>query len=226
MVGAPKCPINLRNRKALTERHRAGLHGVLTGDMRNGPVTMEIFYTAPDAAKTAFLEMAAIADLSTAGGLSSFDPGSGVVPEKLTAWLFGAGGAIGDKCIRIDYDPDDEPVVALPTALDHLGTLLPFLKAEEHDLRIVHDHLHARIIAFLEPRQIDGHAPEDVAPRAGFPGDGHDECISSCRFHEGLTGAGSRCCATRLCAYTHAGIRSALQIDGCSRFAQEGTPKC
>lgn len=37
----------------LNERHRAALHGVMTGDMRNGPVTVALFPSAPDAARAA-----------------------------------------------------------------------------------------------------------------------------------------------------------------------------
>ena len=38
----------------LSEADRAELHGILYGDMRNGPVTVKIFDTAPDDAKAAF----------------------------------------------------------------------------------------------------------------------------------------------------------------------------
>ncbi len=37
----------------LSKEHRRALHGVMTGDMRCGPVTVEIFASAPDAAKAA-----------------------------------------------------------------------------------------------------------------------------------------------------------------------------
>ncbi|MBN9078550.1 MAG: hypothetical protein BGN87_00295 [Rhizobiales bacterium 65-79] len=37
----------------LSAADRAGLHGVMTGDMRNGPVVVEMFDSAPDIAKSA-----------------------------------------------------------------------------------------------------------------------------------------------------------------------------
>jgi hypothetical protein len=37
----------------LSAAERAALHGVMTGDMRNGPVIVEIFESAPHEAKTA-----------------------------------------------------------------------------------------------------------------------------------------------------------------------------
>lgn len=37
----------------LNERERAALHGIMTGDGRNGPIFVEIFDSAPDAAKVA-----------------------------------------------------------------------------------------------------------------------------------------------------------------------------
>ena len=38
----------------LSTAHREALHGQMTGDFRNGPVTVRIFDTAPDEAKEAF----------------------------------------------------------------------------------------------------------------------------------------------------------------------------
>ncbi|WP_206078656.1 hypothetical protein [Allomesorhizobium camelthorni] len=39
--------------KNLSSADRRALHGVMTGDMRNGPVSVEIFHIAPDEAKAA-----------------------------------------------------------------------------------------------------------------------------------------------------------------------------
>lgn len=40
----------------LNQAHREALHGTMTGDMRNGPVIVTIFETAPAAAKDALAE--------------------------------------------------------------------------------------------------------------------------------------------------------------------------
>lgn len=39
----------------LSARDRKGLHGVLVGNMREGPITIQIYPHAPHAAKTSFL---------------------------------------------------------------------------------------------------------------------------------------------------------------------------
>lgn len=44
---------NIQKWRNLSEADREGLHGVMSGDMRNGPVTVEIFDSAPDTARTA-----------------------------------------------------------------------------------------------------------------------------------------------------------------------------
>lgn len=41
----------LRN---LSDDQLAAMHGIMTGDMRNGPVTVTLFDSAPDEAKRAF----------------------------------------------------------------------------------------------------------------------------------------------------------------------------
>ncbi|MGB3644602.1 MAG: hypothetical protein WBA15_08995 [Mesorhizobium sp.] len=45
----------------LNEGHRAALHGIMTGDMRHGPVVVEIFDSAPDEVKAALQEWRALA---------------------------------------------------------------------------------------------------------------------------------------------------------------------
>jgi hypothetical protein len=56
-AGAPRGILfgnyDIQKWKNLSADHRQALHGVMTGDMRNGPVTVEIFDSAPDEAKTA-----------------------------------------------------------------------------------------------------------------------------------------------------------------------------
>jgi hypothetical protein len=65
--------------------------------------------------------------------------------ERITVWLYGAGGAPCDEFIRIDYDPDDEISSALPVALDVLSSLAPRRVMPGYVMRLDHDIKQSRV---------------------------------------------------------------------------------
>jgi hypothetical protein len=66
--------------------------------------------------------------------------------------LYGAGGAEGEKFIRIDYDPDEKSSSSsFIAAIAILKNIAPALVTPRHVFRIIQDFKNSRIILFLEP---------------------------------------------------------------------------
>jgi hypothetical protein len=73
--------------------------------------------------------------------------------ERITVWLYGAGGTPSEKFIRIDYDPDGEHPSALPIALSALGRLAPALIVPGYVMRLDHDIQQSCVLLRLQPRE-------------------------------------------------------------------------
>lgn len=75
-----------------------------------------------------------------------------VCPQGLEVRIQSAGIAPGDKCLRVDFDRDDETTSSLEAALLILGDFAPTIVIPGQLGRIEHDFKNARIFLFSEPR--------------------------------------------------------------------------